>query len=490
MRRIVLVVLSLIAGSAVGAEPRDPYDSFSYEVVVPTPPESALRVTRDVVYARGDLGPLKMDLYRPRSSSTGSRPAAVVFVNIVGERGSRPFRATEIYRSWARLLAAHGIAGVVIDSEAAHAAENLGQSIEHLRKNGAGLGIDGDRLGVWACSANVTIALPYLMTAAPEAVRTAVIYYGSGEVTRIRPDFPLLYVMASDDFDGLIANERKLWDRARAEGAPWTTVVGRALPHAFDALDESEASRRLVLQTVDYLAGQLARLPPTPAPSKARRYMQAVYGRRSAEAISALRDRLADAPDDVRARSELGRALLTSGDRVGSIQTYDALVARADLPARMRSTALYNLACAHALEGHRTRRWGDSRRRSPRDSRARTRSLPIPIWRASGRSPATALFWNGSDRRPRAAPAAEPGLASARGGDGVERSRGEGSRAHDAQAISMTGRASRVVASPRFLVLSVMIVRATSEQPKQRQVRHQRNAWGGRPFSLRQGRRA
>ena len=350
MRWTALVVLTLVAGSPARAEPKDPYDAFSYEVVVPTPKESSLRVKKDVVFARGDRGPLKLDVYLPR---TGARPPAVVFANIAGERGSRPFRATEIYRSWARLLAAHGIAGVITDSETAHATENLGQAIDHLRKNGAALGVDGERLGVWACSANVTIALPWLMNAPPEAVRTAVLYYGSGEVTRIRPEFPLLYVMASDDDAGLIANQKKIWDLARAAGAPWTTVVARGLPHAFDALDESEASRRLVMETVDYLARQLAPLSPTPAPSKARRYMQAIYGRRTTVAISALRERLAEKPDDVQARSELGRMLLISGDRAGSIEAYDALVARADLPERTRSVALYNLACAHALEGHK-----------------------------------------------------------------------------------------------------------------------------------------
>jgi Flp pilus assembly protein TadD len=81
--------------------------------------------------------------------------------------------------------------------------------------------------------------------------------------------------------------------------------------------------------------------------------MQAIYGRRTTEAISALRERLAEKPDDVQARNELGRMLLISGDRAGAIQAYDALVAISDVPAPIRSVALYNLACAHALEGHR-----------------------------------------------------------------------------------------------------------------------------------------
>jgi hypothetical protein len=102
------LALTMLAATSAGAEPRDPYDAFSYEVVVPTPKESSLRVKQDVVFGRGERGPLKLDVYLPR---TGARLPAVVFANVVGERGSRPFRASEIYRSWARLLAAHGIAG-------------------------------------------------------------------------------------------------------------------------------------------------------------------------------------------------------------------------------------------------------------------------------------------------------------------------------------------------------------------------------------------
>jgi len=72
MRWTALVVLTLVAGSPARAEPKDPYDAFSYEVVVPTPKESSLRVKKDVVFARGDRGPLKLDIYLPR---TGARPA-------------------------------------------------------------------------------------------------------------------------------------------------------------------------------------------------------------------------------------------------------------------------------------------------------------------------------------------------------------------------------------------------------------------------------
>ena len=74
MRWTSLVVLTVVAGSSAGAEPKDPYDAFSYEVVVPTPKESSLRVKKDVVFAGGERGPLKLHVYLPR---TGTRPPAV-----------------------------------------------------------------------------------------------------------------------------------------------------------------------------------------------------------------------------------------------------------------------------------------------------------------------------------------------------------------------------------------------------------------------------
>jgi hypothetical protein len=55
MRWTALVVLTLVAGSPARAEPKD---AFSYEVVVPTPKESSLRVKKDVIFTRGDRGPL------------------------------------------------------------------------------------------------------------------------------------------------------------------------------------------------------------------------------------------------------------------------------------------------------------------------------------------------------------------------------------------------------------------------------------------------
>jgi hypothetical protein len=43
-----LLVTSLVVGSPASAGPKDPYDAFPYEVVVPTPKEWSLRVKKDV----------------------------------------------------------------------------------------------------------------------------------------------------------------------------------------------------------------------------------------------------------------------------------------------------------------------------------------------------------------------------------------------------------------------------------------------------------
>jgi len=261
MRALLLAATVVLSLSPARADTRDPYDAFSYEVVYQTPAMKDVRARRDVVFAQGERGPLRLDVYYPPGTGRAA-PPAVVFANVVGERGSRPLRDAQVYQSWARLLAAHGIAGVPMASEAAHAGDNLGQAVEHLEAHARELGIDGQRLGVWACSANVTIALPYLMERAPAEIRTGVVYYGNAPLGRLRTDLPLLYVLATKDGPALIAGERAAWEQARRDDAPWTMVVARDLPHAFDAVDNSEASRRLVGETVDYLVRQLTTPPP------------------------------------------------------------------------------------------------------------------------------------------------------------------------------------------------------------------------------------
>ena len=74
------------------------------------------------------------------------------------------------------------------------------------------------------------------------------------------------------------ANVPTAWWMALVEGAPWTMVNAPTLPHAFDALDTSDTSRRIVRDTLDFLYAQLDPLPAAPPASAAREILADMYG--------------------------------------------------------------------------------------------------------------------------------------------------------------------------------------------------------------------
>jgi dienelactone hydrolase len=189
-----------------------------------------------------------MDLAYPTGEASARRPA-VVFVNGVGGK----LNEWEIYKSWARLVAAHGLVGITAESDPAKPAESVRALFAHLAKEGAALRLDTSRLAVWACSANVRAALPFLMGGAPAGVRAAVILYGTGDAATLRKDLPVFWVLAGRDSPSLLEGQRALWARAIKEGTPWTMVSAPDLPHAFDGVEDTSHSRKLVREMVEFL---------------------------------------------------------------------------------------------------------------------------------------------------------------------------------------------------------------------------------------------
>jgi acetyl esterase/lipase len=127
------------------------------------PPPSGAHVVRDLVYMSDARGPLHADVYRP---STLSRAPAVFLVN-----GDAPeeviARAKDwgVYRSYGEHLAARGLVGVPFNHRSRQAiggtmgdatralAASVRAVIEVTRSHASDLGIDPEKVGVWAFSA-------------------------------------------------------------------------------------------------------------------------------------------------------------------------------------------------------------------------------------------------------------------------------------------------------------------------------------------------
>ena len=123
---------------------------FASSVVLRVPGTETVDVTRDRPWGRA--GRL-FDLYRP-PDAPGPLPA-VVLVTGFADPGFRAvagcaFKDTAPFSSWARLLAASGLAAITYSN--ADPAADAPAVLAYLRDHADELGIDAGRFGLWACS--------------------------------------------------------------------------------------------------------------------------------------------------------------------------------------------------------------------------------------------------------------------------------------------------------------------------------------------------
>jgi dienelactone hydrolase len=254
------------------------------------PGMGAVSVRGGVEYQAG----LTMDLYYP-ANSMGTPVPAVLFVIGYPDAGAEAmlgckFKEMESYISWARLVAASGVAAITYTNR--EPAADLHAVLQHVRQNAASLGVDEKRIGLWAASGNVPLALDALMT---EHLTCAALCYGymldldgstgvaeaSKQWGFVNPgagksvgDFPQdvpLFIMRAgqDQFPHLNETIDAFTGKALARNLPITVVNHPTAPHAFDLFDDTEASREVIRQILGFLRfhllGEASRVSTTAA---------------------------------------------------------------------------------------------------------------------------------------------------------------------------------------------------------------------------------
>jgi hypothetical protein len=245
-------------------------------------------VRRDVVYRTTDAGPLTMDIYHPAEAAAGSRLPVVVFIAGYSDVGCEKvfgvrFKEMAMIVSWAQLVAASGLAAIAYANR--EPAGDLDALLEYLRANAASLGIDETRIGVWASSGNVPLALGILLQARHDFLKCGALLYGymldldgaagvadaaqmyrftnptaGRSVDDLRTNLPLFVVRAGlEQFAGLNDSIDRFVAKAVALNRPITLVNHATGPHAFDLLDDSPASCSIIRQVLGFLKAQLTR---------------------------------------------------------------------------------------------------------------------------------------------------------------------------------------------------------------------------------------
>lgn len=254
---------------------RTPANPSEWSLRYPSADDSYV-VRRDLPYSATDHTERLMDVYLP--THTDGAPGAIIVASGYPKSGltryfSRSAREFGAARSWGALLASHGIAAIAYD--APQPAIDLPMLIEFVTNHGVELGIDPTRLGILASSGNTPVALANL----DSSVRCAVMLYGfmfdSNDRTvvadaaqqfgfanpnsqhamkRIDEHVRMLIVRAGRDaFAGLNDTIDTFVATALARNLALTVINQPDAQHAFDLLDESEETKRVIEKIVEFL---------------------------------------------------------------------------------------------------------------------------------------------------------------------------------------------------------------------------------------------
>ena len=242
---------------------------------------------RDIEYRATDSGPLTLDVYSPPESSPGIPLPAVVLVVGFSDLGARAmlgcaFKEFESFGSWARLIASSGMAAITYTTAKEPGADGRAL-LAYLRDQAPALNIDEKRIALWACSGHGPTALSLLMEERPGSLAAAALLYpytlDLGGATRIADAAKTIRFAnpaAGKSVADLPPGAALFLARAGQDATPWlnealdeflAAAVARNLPvsfanhpsgpHAFDLMDDSEASREVIRGTLSFLKASL-----------------------------------------------------------------------------------------------------------------------------------------------------------------------------------------------------------------------------------------
>jgi acetyl esterase/lipase len=262
-----------------------PHDHVTKKpVVYDIPDAKAATIRRDVTYHTTDAGALTMDLYFPADAKAGARLPAMVFVHGYSDAGvGMPkvlgwpkFKEWALCSSWGKLAAASGFVAVTYTNREPTA--DLLALLEHVRRNAAALGLDENKIGLYAMSGHVPLALFALMHEGRDHLKCAVLNCGymldldgttgvaemakqfgfvnpaaGRSVADFPADLPVFVVRASEEqFPHLNNMLDRFVTKALDRNLP-ITLVNHQGPHGFEIMQDSDAARETIRQMLGFM---------------------------------------------------------------------------------------------------------------------------------------------------------------------------------------------------------------------------------------------
>jgi dienelactone hydrolase len=237
------------------------------------------------IYYSADSMDLEADIYTPPGLSRGSKLPVVILTNnypdvFWNNNSGVCHKDWQMIISWAELIAASDMIAVTYQTK--YSPTESESLISYLSKNAAKFNIDKNRIAVFGCSANA-LAAQSLLQNDEYNIKCAIFYYGLlltpdqkyyaeldtlssygfyfsdlRKISKFSKNIPILFVRAGMDKYPIM---KKTADHFVAEAirsnAQLTFINYSEGQHDFDILDDTENSRLIIRQTVDFLTAHL-----------------------------------------------------------------------------------------------------------------------------------------------------------------------------------------------------------------------------------------
>ena len=249
---------------------------------------------RRVVYRSDGETELVMDVYAPAGQQTSNGLPAVLFVH-GGPIPREMLAPTEwgVFASYAELCTAAGLVGVVFNhrlyapTDYTTAQSDMRAAIEYVRSHAGDLGIDADRIGVWAFSGGGPL-LAWCLRERAAFVRCLLAFYALLDVRHLLPPdagpelvaraqafspaahlataagLPMLVARAGRDSAVINTSIDVFVREALAANVGLDLANHSEGQHAFDVLDDAERSREIIGRAIAFARAHQSVRSPSP----------------------------------------------------------------------------------------------------------------------------------------------------------------------------------------------------------------------------------
>lgn len=286
---VVLTTLLTVTAQQPSTKLEDPEwirEIAPKRIVYSVPLMNRVRVRKNLTYKRVGGTELKMDVYAPLSVRRTERRPAVIFIH--GGRIPPNLRTAPkewgAYVSFGQLVAASGFVGVTFNHRF-YAWESLSDSqndlmdlIAYIRQHAGELGVDKDRIVLWAVSAG-GIFLSQPLRDRPQYIRCLVAYYAELDLQNERqsappsvtdemlrefspvyhlskagPGVPPIFIARAglDDAD-LNAGLDRFVQVALSKNVTLDLANHPTGHHGFDVEDNNDRSREIIKRTIEFI---------------------------------------------------------------------------------------------------------------------------------------------------------------------------------------------------------------------------------------------